>query len=109
MSNDGVTVYSFDENGPLLFRSGTPAETGISRAEALADSDIVITGVPSNEFRKVSSAEVPADAVCLNFSSVENFEDDVADHARIYVPRVGPMTVAMCMRNTIRLYENFHQ
>jgi methylenetetrahydrofolate dehydrogenase (NADP+)/methenyltetrahydrofolate cyclohydrolase len=109
MSNDGVMVYSFDENGPLLFRSGTPAETSISRAEALAASDIVITGVPSNEFRRVSSAEVPADALCLNFSSVENFEDDLAEHARIYVPRVGPMTVAMCMRNSIRLYENFHQ
>ena len=109
MSNDGATVYSFDENGPLLFRTGRPEETDISRADALAASDIVITGVPSEAFEQVKRSEISPEAVCLNFSSVRNFEEDVVEHARIFVPRVGPMTVAMCMRNTIRLYENFHR
>lgn len=109
MSNDGATVYSIDENGPLLFRNGDPEETDISRKAALSASDIVITGVPSDAFEKIRADEVSEDAICLNFSSLDNFQADVADKVRIYVPRVGPMTVAMCMRNTIRLYGNFHQ
>lgn len=108
MSNDGAHVYSFDENGPLLFRGGHPEETSISRQEALAQSDIVITGVPDNSF-SVTASEIKEDAVCVNFSSEKNFEEQVAEKARVFVPRVGPMTVAMCMRNTIRLFRNFHQ
>lgn len=109
LSNDGARIYSFDLNGPLLFEAGVPKETDISREKALAESDIVITGVPVESFDKVKASEIRPGTVCINFSSVENFEDDVSDHARTFVPRVGPMTVAMCMRNTIRLYENFHQ
>ncbi len=108
MSNDGATVYSFDENGPLKFEAARPHETGITRAEALAISDIVITGVPDPGFEKVRVNEINTDAVCVNFSSLPNFDDDVARRTRVFVPRVGPMTVAMCMRNMIRLYENFH-
>lgn len=109
MSNDGATVYSFDEYGPLEFRDAEPFESDITRAAALADSDIVITGVPSQQFAKISAAELKEDCVCVNFSSIENFASDVPNHVRTYVPRVGPMTVAMCMRNTIRLFQNFHQ
>ena len=109
MSNDGARVLSFDVNGPLEFIEGSPRETEISRADALAQSDIVITGVPSRQFDPVSKDEVSSGIVCINFSSVPNFAVDIEDKARIYVPRVGPMTVAMCMRNTIRLFENFHQ
>lgn len=108
MSNDGATVYSFDENGPLEFKAGHPAETPITRTQALAESDIVITGVPHPEFC-VTADELKSDAVCVNFSSEKNFAADVEEKARVFVPRVGPMTVAMCMRNTIRLFENFHQ
>jgi methylenetetrahydrofolate dehydrogenase (NADP+)/methenyltetrahydrofolate cyclohydrolase len=109
MSNDGALVYSFDENGPLEFQRATPRETDVSRVQALERSDIVITGVPSADFPKVTCSEVSADSVCVNFSSVKNFEDEIAEYVRTYVPRVGPMTVAMCMRNTIRLFKNFHQ
>ena len=109
MSNDGATVYSFDEKGPLEFRDAEPHESTISREEALASSDIVITGVPDERFDKVACREISKDSVCVNFSSCKNFEDDVASYVRTFVPRVGPMTVAMCMRNTIRLFRNFHQ
>ncbi len=108
MSNDGANVYSFDENGPLRFVDGQPEETSIDRTQALAESDIVITGVPSKAFQ-VSAAEISEHTVCVNFSSEKNFEEDIAKKARVFVPRVGPMTVAMCMRNTIRLFGNFHQ
>ena len=109
MSNDGAVVNSFDENGPLKFVGGTPFETDISRAEALREADYVITGVPDARFDPVKTAELRTDVVCVNFSSIENFEADVAQHVRTFVPRVGPMTVAMCMRNTVRLFAHFHQ
>ena len=108
LSNDGARVYSFDENGPLEFVDATPLETGVTRSEALAASDIVVTGVPSTGFERITASEVKEDAVCLNFSSVPNFADDITSRTRTYIPRVGPMTVAMCMRNTLRLYRHFH-
>ncbi len=109
MSNDGALVYSFDVNGPLLFKDAKPQEIDITRAEALAVSDIVITGVPSRSFQKIRCDEIRQGTVCINFSSYPNFEDDINTHTDIYIPRVGPMTVAMCMRNTVRIYRNFHQ
>lgn len=109
MSNDGSRVYSFDVNGPMVFEAAVASETNISRADALAQSDIIITGVPSDRFDKIYAAEIKPGTVCVNFSSFQNFADDINTHTDIYIPRVGPMTVAMCMRNTLRLYENFHQ
>lgn len=109
MSNDGALVYSFDINGPLLFRDAKPEEIDITRRKALAESDIVITGVPGKSFEKIRCDEIPPGTVCVNFSSVPNFENDIHTHTDIYIPRVGPMTVAMCMRNTLRLYRNFHK
>ena len=108
MSNDGAMVLSFDEHGPLEFKAGAPNETSMDRRSALAQSDIIITGVPSSDFALVKREEVPSNSVCVNFSSEKNFNEDVESHVRTFIPRVGPMTVAMCMRNTIRLFENFH-
>lgn len=109
MSNDGARVFSFDLDGPLMFENAKPFETGVTRAEALAQSDIVVTGVPSRTFAKVRTDEIREGTVCINFASIPNFEDDIETHTDIYIPRVGPMTVAMCMRNTMRLFRNFHQ
>lgn len=108
MSNDGAQVYSFDINGPLRFSNARPYETDIDRTAALAASHIVITGVPNNDFPKISARELRDDAICVNFSSLPNFADDISHRARLHIPRVGPMTVAMCMRNALRLYQNFH-
>jgi len=108
MSNDGALVVSFDENGPLEFTAGAPKETNQDRSSALAQSDIIITGVPDSNFELVKLQEISGNAVCINFSSEKNFAEDVKFHVRTFIPRVGPMTVAMCMRNTIRLFENFH-
>lgn len=108
MSNDGARVYSFDINGPLLFENAKPYEVKITRKEALAQSDIVITGVPHKSFEKIRCDEIRPGTVCVNFSTWSNFEDDVSTHTDLYIPKIGPMTVAMCMRNTLRLYRNFH-
>ncbi len=109
LSNDGALVYSFDINGPLAFSNGKPSEIKISRAQALKESDIVITGVPHENFVQVSAAEIRQDATCLNFSFYPNFDKDITTRAGIFIPRVGPVTVAMCLRNAVRLYKNFHQ
>jgi len=107
MSNDGANVYSFDEFGPLLYRDGQSSETNISRSEALAASDVVITGVPSKNFPKIRAGEISSHATCLNFATIKNFEPDAETKAGIFIPRVGPVTVAMCMRNTLRLYRSY--
>ena len=109
MSNDGAIVYSFDENGPIQYEQAKAQECEITRTQALAESDIIVTGVPNEQFQKIQTSELKATAVCLNFSSVKNFSADVPEYVKTFVPRVGPMTVAMCMRNTIRLYKNFRR
>lgn len=109
LANDGARVYSFDIDGPVLFRAGGGIEESkVSRREALVTSDIVITGVPTRQFELVTAAEIREGTVCVNFSTMKNFADDIKDRAKVFIPRVGPMTVAMALRNTVRLYRNYH-
>jgi methylenetetrahydrofolate dehydrogenase (NADP+)/methenyltetrahydrofolate cyclohydrolase len=112
LANDGARVVSFDVDGPLLFVPGkgdephSVRETDIDRRAALADADIVVTGVPSRSFERIAARELEAHTVCVNFSTFANFESDVREKVRVFVPRVGPMTVTMALRNTLRLYRN---
>lgn len=112
MANDGASVTSFDIDGPLSFvpgRGGEPhsvEETSVDRATALAAADIVITGVPSRSFQRIAASEIAEGTICVNFSTFANFEPDVREKASVFVPRVGPMTVTMALRNTLRLYQN---
>jgi methylenetetrahydrofolate dehydrogenase (NADP+)/methenyltetrahydrofolate cyclohydrolase len=116
MAHDGARVYSFDVDGPVLFQPG-PDETAshsvseirIERAVALAQADIVITGVPSKSFELVRGAELREGCLCVNFSTHKNFHDDILGKAAVFVPRVGPMTILMAVRNALRLYENAHR
>jgi methylenetetrahydrofolate dehydrogenase (NADP+)/methenyltetrahydrofolate cyclohydrolase len=113
MAHDGARVFSFDVNGALVFqpdadpaRSHSVSETRITRAEALAQSEIVITGVPSKQFELVRGDELLADCLCVNFSTYKNFSDDILGRAGAFIPRVGPMTVLMVIRNALRLHQN---
>lgn len=108
LANDGAEVFSFDLDGPLLFKKEHVVETSATRAEALAGADIVVTGVPSREFKLVTGSEIRSGTVCVNFSTLKNFSDDAVAKAGVFIPRVGPMTVAMALRNTLRLYDNYH-
>jgi methylenetetrahydrofolate dehydrogenase (NADP+)/methenyltetrahydrofolate cyclohydrolase len=110
LSNDGARVYSFDINGGIVVDVNSPDHEArpVTRQEALSHSDIVITGVPSQHFEKVRAEELNAGTICLNFSYIQNFEPEAREAASIYIPRVGPMTVAMCMRNALQLYRNYH-
>jgi methylenetetrahydrofolate dehydrogenase (NADP+)/methenyltetrahydrofolate cyclohydrolase len=112
MANDGAHVTSFDIEGALEF---VPSEathrvlpSSLDRASALAQADIVITGVPSREFKLVTAREIKPGAVCINFSTLRNYTDDVVQAASAFVPRVGPMTVTMALRNALRLHHQFH-
>ncbi len=109
LAHDGARVFSFDVDGVLLYEDGTTKETKATRASALAESEIVITGVPSRDFPLVRADEVKEGAVCVNFSTVKNIDDGVIARAGAFLPRVGPITVAMLLRNTLRLYENYHR
>lgn len=112
MANDGAEVTSFDVDGPLLFQPGAGADrhvvraTDVDRATALAAADVVVTGVPRRDFPLVGAREIKRGAVCVNFSTMKNYADDIVDVAGVFVPRVGPMTVTMALRNTVRLYRN---
>lgn len=113
MANDGAHVYSFDVDGPMLYDPPAESdaahgvrETAISRAQALSESEVVVTGVPSRQFPLVTGTEIRPGALCINFSTLRNFADDIAGVAGCFVPRVGPMTVLMVIRNAVRLREN---
>ncbi|NTW09804.1 MAG: bifunctional methylenetetrahydrofolate dehydrogenase/methenyltetrahydrofolate cyclohydrolase [Chlorobiaceae bacterium] len=111
LSNDGARVYSFDINGGVFIdlSSGQKDEVRVTRQDALKESDIVITGVPSKNFDKIKAGELKEGTICVNFSSIQNFTPEAQEAAGIYIPRVGPMTVAICMRNALQLYRNYHQ
>jgi methylenetetrahydrofolate dehydrogenase (NADP+)/methenyltetrahydrofolate cyclohydrolase len=113
MAHDGARVFSFDVDGPLLFQPATDPqashvlnETRVDRADALRQSDIVITGVPSRQFELVRGHELREGCLCINFSTYKNFADDILGQAGSFIPRVGPMTVLMAIRNALRLHHN---
>lgn len=108
LAHDGAKVFSFDIEGAVIYEGMKGAPSDIDRKTALAQSDVVITGVPSRDFPQVRASELKADATCINFSHVNNLHDDVVDRAKHVLFRTGPVTVAMLLRNTVRLYRNFH-
>lgn len=109
LSHDGARVYSFDIDGVVRYEGGETFPCSIGRAEALAEADVVVTGVPDREFPKIAAAELKDGATCVNFSHVNNLAQDVEERAAHVISRVGRVTVAMLLRNTVRLYENFHR
>lgn len=109
LAHDGARVYSFDIDGVLLYEGKKAHPTEVQRAEALAESDVVITGVPSSSFPLVRAAELKEGVSVISFSHIKNLDRDVSERASQILRRVGPITVAMLLRNTLRLYRNFVQ
>lgn len=107
LAHDGATVHSFDVDGHVLYEGleSTPCE--VSRAEALAASEVVISGVPSREFSRIRGEELRPGATVIDFSHVRNVDKDVVERASHVVRRVGPMTIAMLLRNTVQLHRSF--
>ena len=107
IANDGAKVFSFDLKNTLEITKDKRTVSQVSRQDALAQSDIVISGVPSKKFTPIKASEINSDCICLNFSELKNFDKEAEKKAKIYIPRVGAVTVAMLLRNTLRLYKNF--
>jgi methylenetetrahydrofolate dehydrogenase (NADP+)/methenyltetrahydrofolate cyclohydrolase len=108
LAHDGAEVWSFDVADVMRYgRDGLEPAT-ISRREALAASDVVVTAVPAPDFPPVRAAEIKPGATLINVSWLKNLDDDVVERAGHVLLRVGPLTVAMLLRNTLRLFRNYH-
>ena len=118
LANDGARVFSVDVGDIQEFSrrptSKSPAKTTLPHhvvrasrlklADCLSQSDVVITGVPSKEY-KIATSDLKDGVIAVNFSSDKNFEADIKDKASIYVPAIGKATIAMLQRNLLRLVE----
>ena len=109
LTHDGAKVYSFDINSTLELHNGRISESDVSRSTALATSDIVITGVPTKDFDLIKADEISPQTICLNFSTFKNFSTEAQEKPHLFVPRLGPLTVTMALRNTLRLYHDHHK
>lgn len=109
-------MYSIDINDVLEFhrsnddRKHYVTDTTFKVDDCLPVSDVVITGVPSANY-KVNIDLCKPGFVAINFSSGDNFGDEVRSKASVFVPKIGKVTVAMLQRNLLRLndYQLSHQ
>jgi 5,10-methylene-tetrahydrofolate dehydrogenase/methenyl tetrahydrofolate cyclohydrolase len=109
LANDGARVHSLDITGAVTFepaigrRTHDVHDSGIDRATALATADIIISAVPSKTFELVRGDEIREGAICVDVAEYTNFDKSVLHRASVFVPRVGPLTIAMATRNLTRL------
>lgn len=109
LANDGARVHSLDITGSVTFepaigrRTHDVRDSGVDRATALRVADVVISAVPSREFRLVTGDEIREGAICVDVAEYTNFDKSVLERASVFVPRVGPLTIAMATRNLTRL------
>ncbi|KAH9878926.1 NAD-dependent 5,10-methylenetetrahydrafolate dehydrogenase [Plenodomus biglobosus] len=114
LANDGAHVYSVDINDVQEFTRGVGLrkrrhevveKPGWTIKDCLPISDVVISGVPGDKY-KVPLETMRDGAVCINFSSERNFTPEVKEKASIYVPAIGKVTIAVLLRNLLRLAQN---
>ncbi|KAK8027173.1 methylenetetrahydrofolate dehydrogenase [Apiospora marii] len=115
LANDGATVYSVDITGVQVFTRGqgikqprhqVQDKEGWGLEQCVPISDVIISGVPSENY-KVPTELIRDGAVCINFASYRNFDGPaIKEKASIYVPSVGKVTIAVLLRNLVRLIAN---
>ncbi|KAI8327943.1 hypothetical protein EDC96DRAFT_569596 [Choanephora cucurbitarum] len=111
LANEGANVFSVDIDDIQVFQKPddhthcSVHNTQLKYDQVISSSDIVITGVPSSDF-KLSSALLKPGVTAINFSMNSNFDSDVKSKAGCYVPSIGQVTVAMLVRNVLRLYHH---
>ena len=109
LANDGALVHSLDLSGSVVFEPAigrhahVVRDSAVDRATALGSADVVISAVPSADFERIRGDEISDGAICVNVAEHANFEDSVLERASVFVPRVGPLTIAMATRNLVRL------
>ena len=110
LANDGARVFSVDVHNIQEFSRGAglrnkihlTAPSSVNLENCLNQSDVVISGVPTKSY-KITTKELKDGATAINFSTFQNFEEDILEKANLFVPSVGKVTVAMLQRNLIRL------
>lgn len=111
LANDGASVYSIDIDSMYLFRRGRlelPSPE-MTTEDAVRLADIVVLGVPSDKY-KMDPAWVKEGAVVINVASFKNIDEKELLSTRPgvkYMGAVGKVTVAMLMRNLVRVHNNF--
>ncbi|KAI4648017.1 hypothetical protein J4E93_004428 [Alternaria ventricosa] len=114
LANDGAHVYSVDISDVQEFTRGVGLrkrrhevveKPGWTLNDCLPLSDVVISGVPGDKY-KVPLELMRDGAACINFSSERNFTPEVKEKASIYVPAIGKVTIAVLLRNLLRLAQN---
>lgn len=115
LANDGAKVFSVDLDGVQIFTRGQGIkklhhevqiqDESFTIKDCLPVSDVVISGVPGDTY-KVDLSLVRDGAVCVNFSSEKNFSPAVKEKASIYIPAIGKVTIAVLLRNLLRLVQN---
>ncbi|KAI4661832.1 uncharacterized protein J4E78_004622 [Alternaria triticimaculans] len=114
LANDGAHVYSVDIGDVQEFTRGVGLrkrrhevveKPGWTLNDCLPLSDVVISGVPGDKY-KVPLELMRDGAACINFSSERNFTPEVKEKASIYVPAIGKVTIAVLLRNLLRLAQN---
>ncbi|KAF9226863.1 NAD(P)-binding protein [Gyrodon lividus] len=113
LANDGARVFSVDIDSiqeytkrprtvPEATRKYLPHHvahpSNLSLGECLEISDVVISAVPSAEY-KVKTEWLKEGCIAVNIAADKNFEKDVRDKASIYIPAVGKVTILMLLRN----------
>jgi len=112
LANDGAKVYSVDITDILYFHRGSDLELAKYKVEdcdktleeILPISDIVITGVPSAQYR-VPINLLKDGVIAINFACAKNFDDEIKQKASIFVPTIGKVTTSMLQRNLLRLFK----
>ena len=109
LANDGARVHSLDITGSVTFEPAIGRKTydvrdsNVDRRTALGTADVVISAVPSKTFDRVHGDEVREGVICVDVAEFTNYDESIMERASVFVPRVGPLTIAMAARNFVRL------
>mmetsp|Transcript_10325 Transcript_10325/g.19817 ORF Transcript_10325/g.19817 Transcript_10325/m.19817 type:complete len:372 (+) Transcript_10325:150-1265(+) len=112
LSNDGATVFSVDINSIYRFEPGGRLEkcdVGETPESCVRKSAIIVTGVPTKEYR-LPTGWIQPNSTVVNVASFKNVDEEelLKIPGVAYVPMVGKVTVAMLERNLMRLFDQFH-
>lgn len=109
LANDGAEVYSVDINSIYKFSGGRLHKCELTPEECVRQSSIVITGVPTKNYR-LPTEWIQPNATVVNVASFKNVDEEalLKIPGVVYVPLVGKVTVAMLERNLVRLFDQFH-
>jgi methylenetetrahydrofolate dehydrogenase (NAD+) len=107
LSNDGTKVFSIDINSIYETKGSEMVSCKISKDEAIQKSNIIITGVPTKDY-KLDTSLIQENSVIINVSNFKNVDETELLKIKgvVYVPMIGKMTIAILERNLLRLFTN---